>query len=152
VGQFLQPETRCRAEVFDLVALGAQPLKPALAKHGIEHHQPFYGAGERNGFTVAVVRLSNRGVEGLALHVVDVRSPLAGGGAVAPVQVDAPSASMVLKALFLLAVTLVYVAALFWTFVLQVITLAEVQHFSVPRSLGSIVVWVMPLLLLSVLT
>lgn len=76
---------------------------------------------------------------------------LAGGGAVAAVQGDAASASMVLKALLLLAVTLVYVAALFWTFVLQVITLAEVQHFSVPRSLGSIVVWMMPLLLLLVL-
>jgi hypothetical protein len=43
------------------------------------------------------------------------------------------------------------VAALFWTFVLQVITLAEVQHFSVPRSLGSIVVWMVPLLLLVML-
>ena len=53
--------------------------KPALAKHGIEHHQPFYGAGERNGFTVAVVRLSNRGIEGLAVHVVDVRSPMRRG-------------------------------------------------------------------------
>ena len=77
---------------------------------------------------------------------------LAGGGAVAPVPVDAPSASMALKALLLLAVTLVYVAALLWTFVLQIITIAEVQHFSIPRSLGSIVVWMMPLLLLSVLT
>ena len=77
---------------------------------------------------------------------------LAGGGPVAPGQVDAPSASMLLKALLLFAVTLVYVAALLWTFVLQVITLAEVQHFSVPRSLGSIVVWMIPLLLLSMLT
>jgi hypothetical protein len=76
----------------------------------------------------------------------------AGGGAVAPVEVDAPSASMVLTALLILAVTLVYVAALSWTFVLQVITLAEVQHFSVFRSLGSIAVWSMPLLLLWVLT
>jgi hypothetical protein len=59
---------------------------------------------------------------------------------------------MVLTALLLLAVTVVYVAALFWTFVLQVITLAEVHHFSVPRSLGSIVVWMIPLLLLWVLT
>jgi hypothetical protein len=77
---------------------------------------------------------------------------LAGGGAVAAVQVDAPSNSMVLKALLFLAVTFVYVAALLCTFVLQVITLAEVQHFSVFRSLGSIVVWMMPLLLLWVLT
>jgi hypothetical protein len=76
----------------------------------------------------------------------------AGGGAAAPVQVDAPSASMVLKAVLLLAVTLVHVAALAWTFVLQVITLAQVQHFSVSRSLGSIVIWMIPLLLLSVLT
>jgi hypothetical protein len=76
---------------------------------------------------------------------------LASGGAAAAVQGEAPSASMILKALLLLAVTLIYVAALFWTFVLQVITLAEVQHFSVPRSLGSIVVWMMPLLLLLVL-
>ena len=77
---------------------------------------------------------------------------LASGGAVAPVPVDAPSASMVLKALLLLAATFVYVAALLWTFVLQVITVAEVQHFSLPRSLGSIVVWMMPMLLLLVLT
>jgi Yip1 domain len=73
------------------------------------------------------------------------------GGAVAPVPGDAPSASMVVKALLLLAVTLVYFAALLWTFVLQVITLAEVQHFSVLRSFGSIVVWMVPLLLVSVL-
>jgi hypothetical protein len=59
---------------------------------------------------------------------------------------------MALKAVLLLAVTLVHVAALFWTFVLQVVTFAEVQHFSVPRSLASIVVWMIPLLLLSVLT
>ena len=59
---------------------------------------------------------------------------------------------MVLKAVLLLAVTLVHVAALVWTFVLQVITLAEVQHFSVGRSLGSIAIWMIPLLLLSVLT
>jgi hypothetical protein len=76
---------------------------------------------------------------------------LAGGGAVGTVPADAPSASMALKGLLLLAVGLVYVAALLWTFVLQVITLAEVQHFSVPRSLGSIVVWMVPLLLLKVL-
>jgi hypothetical protein len=77
---------------------------------------------------------------------------LTGAGAAAPVQVDAPSASMVLKAVLLLAVTLVHVAALAWTFVLQVITLAEAQHFSVPRSLGSIAIWMIPLLLLSVMT
>lgn len=77
---------------------------------------------------------------------------LAGGGAVATAPIDAPSAAVALKALLFLAVTLVYVAALLWTFVLQVITLAEVQHFSVARSLGSIVVWMVPLLLLSLLT
>jgi hypothetical protein len=76
---------------------------------------------------------------------------LAGGGAIATVPGEVPSAAIVVKALLLLAVTLVYVAALVWTFVLQVITLAEVQHFSVPRSLGSIVVWMIPLLLLSAL-
>jgi hypothetical protein len=58
----------------------------------------------------------------------------------------------VLRALLLLAVTFVYVAAAVWTFVLQVITLAEVQQFSILRSLGSIVVWMIPLLLLLLLT
>ena len=76
---------------------------------------------------------------------------LAGAGGITPAAVDAPSASVLLRALLFLAVTFVYVAALIWTFVLQVITLAEVQHFSVPRSLGSIVVWMVPLFLLSLL-
>ena len=74
------------------------------------------------------------------------------GGAVASVPVDGASASEVLKALLLLIVTLVYVVSLLWTFVLQVITLAEVQHFSILRSLGSIVVWMVPLVLLALLT
>jgi len=39
-----------------------------------------------------------------------------------------------------------------WAFVLEVITLAEVQQFSIPRSLGSIVIWMVPLLLLALLT
>ena len=77
---------------------------------------------------------------------------LAGGGAIDAVHPDEPSASAVLRALLLLAVTFVYVAAAVWTFVLQVITLAEVQQFSIPRSLGSIVVWMIPLLLLLLLT
>lgn len=77
---------------------------------------------------------------------------LAGGGAIDAVHPDEPSASAVLRALLLLAVTFVYVAAAVWTFVLQVITLAEVQQFSILRSLGSIVVWMIPLLLLLLLT
>jgi hypothetical protein len=77
---------------------------------------------------------------------------LAGDGVAVSVQADAPSGSTIMKALLLLIVTFVYVAAVLWTFVLQVITLAEVQHFSIPRSLGSIVVWMLPLLVLSLLT
>jgi hypothetical protein len=77
---------------------------------------------------------------------------LAGGGAIDPVHPDEPSVSVVLKALLLLAATFVYVAASVWTIVLQVITVAEVQHFSIARSFGSIVVWMLPLLLLLLLT
>ena len=71
---------------------------------------------------------------------------------VATGQDDAAGASTILKALLLLGVGLIYLAALLWTFALQVVTLAEVQHFSLSRSLGAIVVWMIPLLLLSVLT
>ena len=77
---------------------------------------------------------------------------LVGGDPVVAVQADAPSAATVVKALLLLGATFVYVAALVWAFVLEVITLAEVQHFSVPRALGSIIVWMVPLLVLALLT
>lgn len=76
----------------------------------------------------------------------------AGGEAVAPVQGETLPASTILHALLILAVTLVYAVAGLWAFFLQVVTLAEVQHFSIVRSLGSIVVWLVPLLLLAVLT
>jgi len=75
---------------------------------------------------------------------------MAGAPAAAPDQADLAAAANV--PWLLLAVTLVYFAALLWTLVLQVVTLAEVQHFSIPRSLVSIVVWMIPLMLLSVLT
>ena len=73
------------------------------------------------------------------------------GGPVASVPVSPLSASMILRALLVLVAFVAYIAAFLWAFVLQVITLAEVQHFSVPRSLGSIVVWMIPLLLLAAL-
>jgi hypothetical protein len=58
-------------------------------------------------------------------------------------------ASQMIGALILLGAFLIYLAALAWTLVLQVVTLAEVQRFSIPRAIGSLVILLVPLLLLS---
>ena len=53
-----------------------QPPKVRLSENNIQHHQPLYCAGERNGLAVAIVWLSNRGIEELAVKVVDVGAPM----------------------------------------------------------------------------
>jgi hypothetical protein len=73
---------------------------------------------------------------------------LAPGG---PVVSDAPTAVSLLKALLLVGASLVYFGALLWVMILQVVTLAEVEHFSTSRAFGSIIVWVIPVVLLSLL-
>lgn len=73
------------------------------------------------------------------------------GDPMKPESVDTPSAWMILKALLLVVASLVYFSALAWNVVLQVITLAEVQKFSILRSFASIVIWLVPMVLLSLL-
>jgi hypothetical protein len=57
-----------------------------------------------------------------------------------------------LKILLLLVMVLISFAATVWTLVLQVVTLAEVQRFSILRAIGSVAVFLIPLLLLLLVT
>lgn len=57
--------------------------------------------------------------------------------------------SQALQALVVLGGLLLYLLAVLWALVLQVVTLAEVQRFSILRAIGNLFVLLVPFLLLS---
>src|SRR3954469_8755559 len=67
--QIGEGNTPFRCEVDDLLPLGRQPLKTALAKNGVEDHQPFNGPAERKRSAVTIVRFSNSLVQRLVMNV-----------------------------------------------------------------------------------
>ena len=58
------------------------------------------------------------------------------------------TASQIGAALIALGALVLYFAAIAWALVLQVVTLAEVQRFSILRAIGSLTILLVPLLLL----
>src|SRR4051812_45033967 len=71
--QIGQGNTPFRCEVDDLLPLGRQPLKTALAKDSVEDHQPFNGPAERKWPAVTIVRFSNSLVQRLVVYVEQPR-------------------------------------------------------------------------------
>ena len=68
-------KARARAEVRELVALGAEPYEVRVGQHGIQHHQSLDGTRKGHWTAQAAVWFADRAIDRLVLEVVQVRSP-----------------------------------------------------------------------------